>query len=128
MTPVSPEPLVLPPMPWWLDVITLMPLMVGLALVVYIWRHAKKGAGFMEKQSDYLDHQKALNTQVVQQNREFEDLVARQYRESNERADRALAQSDDALKLHAAALDQLTRMNESIGRLAMKLESRDGSA
>ncbi|MGQ0457403.1 MAG: hypothetical protein ACT4OU_10110 [Hyphomicrobium sp.] len=128
MDPASPEVIALPPMPWWLDVITFLPLIVGLALVVYIWRHAKKGWGFMEKQTEYLDHQRALNTKVVDQNKEFEDLVANQYRETNARADRALAQSDEALKLHAAALDQLTRMNETLARVAMTLDSDGGRA
>lgn len=123
MGPHPHEAIVLPPMPWWIDAITLLPLIVGLALVFYIWRHAKKGWGFMEKQSEYLDHQRALNTKVVDQNKEFEDLVANQYRETNARADRALSQSDEALKLHAAALEQLTRMNETLAGVARQLDA-----
>jgi hypothetical protein len=123
MGPHLHEAIVLPPMPWWIDAITLLPLLVGLALVVYIWRHAKKGWGFMEKQSEYLDHQRALTTKAVDQNKAFEDLVANQYRETNARADRALAQSDEALKLHAAALEQLTRMNEALAGVARKLDA-----
>ena len=123
MGPHLHEAIVLPSIPWWIDAITMLPVLAGLALVVYIWRHAKKGWGFMEKQSEYLDHQRALNTKVVDQNKEFEEIVANQYRETNVRADKALAQSAEALKLHAAALEQLQRMNDTLARVARKVEA-----
>lgn len=123
-----PDPLAAIALPWWMDAIMLMPLILAVFIVVYFWRHGASGATYMKKQSDYLDHQKTVNDTVVAQNKAFEDMIGRQYAETNERSDRALAQSDAALKLHSAALDELTRMNEMLARGALKLETGGGSA
>ncbi|MEW5964119.1 MAG: hypothetical protein AB1749_11205 [Pseudomonadota bacterium] len=45
-------------------------------------------------------------------------MIARQYAETNARSDRALVQSEETLRLYAAALEQLSRTNEMLGRLA----------
>lgn len=123
-----PDPFAAIALPWWLDVITLTPLILAVFALVYFWRYGSTGATYIKKQSDYLDHQKSVNYKVVAQNKAFEDMIARQYSETNERSDRALAQSDEALRLHSAALDQLTRMNETLARVALKLEAGGGSA
>jgi hypothetical protein len=50
----------------------------------------------------------------------MEDLIAKQYAENNRRADEALAQSAEALRLHAASLEQLTAMNATLAQLAAR--------
>ncbi len=58
----------------------------------------------------------------------IEDLIARQHAETADRADRALAISEEALRLHAAALEELARMNESLARLVQQVDGVQASA
>lgn len=58
----------------------------------------------------------------------IEDLIARQHAETADRADRALAISEEALRLHAAALDELARMNDSLARLVQQVDGVQASA
>ncbi|MGQ0673734.1 MAG: hypothetical protein ACT4N2_12775 [Hyphomicrobium sp.] len=105
-------------MPWWFDLLTFAPILIVLAVSIYFLRHGFWGLGFIRKQSDYLDHQKSVNERALQQNKSIEDLIAQQYRETNERDDRALSMSEEAIRLHAAALEQLASMNRTLARLA----------
>jgi hypothetical protein len=136
MTPLQTDPN-LPEivMPWWLDLISLMPIIIAVLFVIYFWRFGLSGTGFMKKQSDYLEHQKSyldhqrtVNERSLDQNKQYEEMIVRQYAETNARSDRALAQSDEAIRLHAAALDQLSSMNETLTRLARILEADRPSA
>ncbi len=52
----------------------------------------------------------------------IEELIARQHAETADRADRALAISEEALRLHAAALDELARMNDLLTRLVQQVD------
>lgn len=81
---------------------------------------------FAKKQTDYLDHQRDVNEKALAQNKAMEDLIAKQYAESNLRNDQALQQSAEAVRLHAEALDQLRAMNASIARLTSLLEAGRG--
>jgi hypothetical protein len=71
------------------------------------------GRRFMKKQTDY---QQAVNEKVLVQNKAMEDLITRQYVETNERSDKALAQAAESLRLHSEALEQLKGMNSAIAR------------
>ncbi|MEZ5923001.1 MAG: hypothetical protein R3D57_01305 [Hyphomicrobiaceae bacterium] len=52
----------------------------------------------------------------------IETLIAQLHAETTARTDRALALSEEALNLHAAALDQLTRMNDALNRLVAQVD------
>jgi hypothetical protein len=123
---MSPKPtLELPPdllMPWWFDVLTFMPVVIGVLVIGYLWWQAASGTSFLKKQTAFLDHQKGVSDKALAQNRTFEDMIARQYAETNSRSDRALSQSEEAIRLHAAALEQLSSMNETLRRLAELVE------
>lgn len=123
-TPVPPVPTlpIEPSMPWWLDIISLLPLLLAIVFVLVLWRQNRSGHGFLRKQSDYLDHQRDVSERVLDQNRAFEAMIAKQYGETNTRTDRALAQSDEAIRLHAAALAELAAMNTTLTRVAALLE------
>lgn len=58
----------------------------------------------------------------------IEELIARQHAETADRADRALAISEEALRLHAAALDELARMNDSLARLVQQVDGVQATA
>lgn len=119
--PVPPLPIELA-MPWWLDIVSLLPLLLAVVFIVVLARQARSGHGFMRKQSDYLDHQRAVSERVLDQNKAFEEMIADQYGETNARTDRALAQSDEAIRLHTAALAELAAMNATLARMAELLE------
>lgn len=116
------EPALLPTVPWWLDLLTLLPVLAGVAVVVVILRQYGSGKSYLAKQSDFLDHQRAANEQTLAQNKAYEDLIARQYQETNARSDQALSQSEEALRLHQAMLDELQRLNGAVARMAAALE------
>jgi hypothetical protein len=52
----------------------------------------------------------------------IETLIAHQHAETAARSDRALALSEEALRLHAAALEELTRMNDTLARLVQQVD------
>lgn len=52
----------------------------------------------------------------------IEAMMARQHEETALRADRALAISEEALRLHAAALDELAKMNDALNRLVAQVD------
>lgn len=109
----------------WLDALEAAPFLIALFVIIYFWRHGQSGQSFLKKQSDYLDHQRQATDRALDQNRSLEDMIASQYRETNARADRALTQSDEAIRLHAAALSQLSEMNNKLARLVASIERRD---
>lgn len=128
MNPQPVPPIVLnDAFPIWFDVLMFAPIIVVLLISLYFLRQGVSGFGFMKKQSDFLDHQKDVSNKALEQNKSFEDMIAKQYAETNSRSDRALAQSEQAIRLHSAALEQLARMNETLSRVASKLEARGGA-
>ena len=115
-------------LPWWLDLITVLPLIIGVLVLVYFLRNANTGMGYLKKQSDFLDHQRTVSSKAIEQNQSIEDMIAKQYAETNARADRAISQSGEAIRLHAAALEQLGRMNATMSKLAALIETGRGPA
>ena len=115
-------------MPGWMMLLEpqfLLPILFAL-LMLGLARYSPLGRKYIKKQSDYLDHQRSVGDRVVEQNKAFEDMIAKQYTETNERTDKALAQYDEAIRLHASSLEQLTSMNQALSRLAAILEADKG--
>jgi hypothetical protein len=120
MNPIPQPPFPDLVLPWWVDVLFWAPAIIVVVYMVWIWRKAYSATGILSKQTAYLDHQKSANDQALAQNKAMEDLIAKQYAENNRRADEALAQSAEALRLHAASLEQLTAMNATLAQLAAR--------
>lgn len=89
-----------------------------------IWQPAARR--FAKKQTDYLDHQRDVNEKALAQNKVMEEIIAKQYAETNARADKALMQGEEAIRLHAEALEQLKGMNDAISRLTLLIERERG--
>lgn len=100
-------------------------LIVFLALVGISYLHPS-GRRFVKKQTDYLDHQRDVNERSLEQNKAMETIVARQYAETNARAEKALQQGEAALRLHAEALEQLKGLNDAVTRLSALMEQERG--
>ena len=113
---------------WWSILLdpAFVTILVFALLLMGLSRWSPLGRKYIKKQSDYLDHQRSVGDRVVEQNKAFEDMIAKQYTETNERTDKALAQYDEAIRLHASSLEQLTSMNQALSRLAAILEADKG--
>ena len=109
---------------WALLEAMLMPLLLGGLMIGVYFYSLRHGLRYTRKQSDYLDHQRTVNERALEQNKTFEDMIARQHAETNTRADRALAQSEEAVRLYAAALDELAAMNAKLERLVGALDGK----
>ncbi len=107
-------------MPWWIDLLFWVPALIVVLSMVWIWQRAYSTTGILSKQTAYLDHQKATNDQALAQQKAIEDMIAKQYAETNRRADEALAQSAEALRLQSAALEQLMAINATLSRTGVR--------
>lgn len=114
--PIMPDAL----LPWWIDVLIWAPVAVLALYMVWIWRKATSTSGVLAKQSAFLDDQKAANDQALAQQKTMEELIAKQYAENNRRADEALAQAAEALRLQSAALEQLMAINATLSRAVVR--------
>ncbi len=120
MNPIPQPPVPDLLMPWWFDLLIWLPAVVLVLSMVWIWRKANSSEGVLSKQAAYLEHQKATNDQALAQQKAMEHLIARQYAENSRRADEALAQAAEALRLQSAALEQLTAINAALSRAVVR--------
>ncbi len=118
MNPAPPPVLPDPSMPWWIDLVIWAPLMLFALYMAWVSRKAYSAGGLLSKQAAYLDYQKEANNQALAQQKSIEDLIAKQYEENNRRADEALMQSAEALRLHREAVEQLRAMNAMLAQVA----------
>ena len=101
--------------------LSFVPLLVLLPVSYAGWQRWRRQAAFM-------DHQQQIGDRIADRNQSYQDMISAQYREVNERSDHALAQSAEALRLHAAALEQMMAMNKTLERIAQGIDSgRDGA-
>lgn len=62
--------------------------------------------GLAGRQLAYLDHQKGVSTDLVVRSSAFQDAIAKQHEVLNERAERTVAQTAEALQLQSAAIEE----------------------
>lgn len=89
---------------------------IVLLLVALTLRH--KFIAKIQVERNYMQQLVEFNSTALEQSKNFETMVAKQYRETNERSERALTHAVEALKLQAAALEQLTAMNRTLRLIA----------
>lgn len=118
MNPAPPPVMPDTSMPWWIDLVIWAPVMLFALYMAWVSRKAYSAGGLLSKQAAYLDHQKAANDQALAQQKSIEDLIAKQYEENNRRADEALMQSAEALRLQREAVEQLRAMNAMLAQVA----------
>jgi FtsZ-interacting cell division protein ZipA len=97
-------------------------------LISVLWIVRRRYARFFSLQREALDHRKTANSQMLNQNQSFEQLVARQYGQTNAHNQAAMAKADEALRLNAETLAQITAMNRTLARIAERLDQPGGSA
>jgi hypothetical protein len=83
---------------------------------------------FFGIQREALDHRKVTDAQVLAYNQDIEQLIARQYGVVNAHNQLVLARADEALRISTETLSQITSMNQSIARIADRLDREAGAA
>jgi hypothetical protein len=83
---------------------------------------------FYKLQREAIDHRKSADARVLAQSQSFEQIVSQQYGITNAHSQQALAKADEALRLNADTLAQVTAMNRTLLRIAERLEQAGGPA
>jgi hypothetical protein len=96
--------------------------LVVVVLIIVIVTVRRRYTRFYKIQREALDHRKVTDAQVLTQNQGVEELIARQYGVVNAHNQLALARADEALRISTETLAQITSMNQSIARMADRLD------
>jgi hypothetical protein len=96
---------------------------IAVALIV-----RRRYARFFKIQREALDHRKVADAQVLAQNQSIEQVIARQYGVVNAHNQVALSRAEEALRISTDILAQITTMNQSIARIADRLDHAGGPA
>jgi hypothetical protein len=103
--------------------------LVVLAMVVIIVLIVRRRyARFFKIQHEALDHRKVADAQALAQNRSLEELMVRQYGVTNMHNQQAMARAEEAVRISAEALAQITTLNQSLTRIADRLDRIVGPA
>jgi hypothetical protein len=103
--------------------------LVVVAMLVTIFLIVRRRyARFFKIQREALDHRKVADAQALAQNQSLEQLIARQYGVTNAHNQQAVAQGEEALRISAQTLAQITTVNQSIARIADRLDRIAGPA
>ena len=82
----------------------------------------------IDHQREAIDHRKSADARVLAQSQSFEQIVSQQYGITNAHNQQALAKAEEALRLNADTLAQITAMNRTLARIAERLEQAGGPA
>jgi predicted phage-related endonuclease len=96
---------------------------IAVALII-----RRRYARFFKIQREALDHRKVADAQVLAQNQSIEQVIARQYGVVNAHNQVALSRAEEALRISTDILAQITTMNQSIARIADRLDNAGGPA
>jgi hypothetical protein len=103
-------------------------LVVLATFVVVMLVVRRRYARFYKIQRESLDHRKTADAQALAQNQSVEQLIARQYGVTNAHNRQALERAEEAMRISAETLAQITSMNQSLTRIAERLEHIAGPA
>ena len=115
-----------PPLPpdlgwmWLLDATFLLPLLLLAFLFWPMIKQAKRGFSFMRRQETFLDHQQAATERIVAQNDSVQQSVVEQYAHANAMSQKAIEQSEVALRVQSEMLDELKAMKAALQQMATR--------
>ena len=92
-------------------------------LITVLWIVRRRYARFFGLQREALDHRKTADAQMLNQQQTFEQLIARQHGLTNAHNQALVAKAEEALRLNAETLAQITTMNRTLARIAERLEA-----
>jgi hypothetical protein len=106
-------------------VMSLVPVTI---LVIFILLVRRRYARFFGIQREALDHRKAADAQALAQSQGTQQLIAQQYGVVNAHYQQFAARSDEALRISSETLTQINTMNQTLSRIADRLDRVAGPA
>ena len=97
-------------------------------LVVFLLVVRRRYARFFGIQREALDHRKAADAQALSQSQSTQQLIAQQYSVVNAHYQQFAARSDEALRMSSETLTQINTMNQTLARIADRLDRATGPA
>jgi type IV secretory pathway component VirB8 len=120
-------PLPLVPSPWQVlfgdpTFLVLNALTFGIVIAVLLTVR-RRYARFYRIQREALDHRKTADAQSLARGQSTEELIARQYGVINAHNAQIAARAEEALRISSETLAQINTMNQSLARIASRLDS-----
>jgi hypothetical protein len=116
--------------PWQIffqdPVFLVMNLLVIGILVTVVWTVRRRYARFYRIQHEALDHRKEADAQSLARSQSTEEIISRQYGVINAHNAQVAARAEEALRLSNETLAQINAMNQSLARIANRLDSMSG--
>jgi hypothetical protein len=116
--------------PWQIffqdPVFLVMNLLVIGILVTVVWTVRRRYARFYRIQREALDHRKEADAQSLARSQSTEEIISRQYGVINAHNAQVAARAEEALRLSNETLAQVSAMNQSLLRIANRLDSMTG--
>jgi hypothetical protein len=106
-------------------VMSLVPVTI---LVIFVLLVRRRYARFFGIQREALDHRKAADAQALAQSQSTQQLIAQQYSVVNAHYQQFAARSDEALRMSSETLTQISTMNQTLSRIADRLDRVAGPA
>ena len=106
-------------------VMSLVPVTI---LVIFILVVRRRYARFFGIQREALDHRKAADAQALSQSQSTQQLIAQQYGVVNAYYQQIAARSDEGLRISNETLAQINTMNQTLSRIADRLDRVVGPA
>jgi hypothetical protein len=100
-------------------------LAVGI-LVTVVWTVRRRYARVYRIQREALDHRKEADAQSLARSQSTEEVIARQYGVINAHNAQIAARAEEALRISNETLAQINTMNQSLARIANRLDSMAG--
>jgi type IV secretory pathway component VirB8 len=86
----------------------------------------RRYARFYRIQREAMDHRKEADAQSLARSQSTEEVIARQYGVINAHNAQIAARAEEALRISNETLAQINTMNESLARIANRLDSMAG--
>jgi hypothetical protein len=106
-------------------VMSLIPIAILVTVLLVVRR---RYARFFGIQREALDHRKAADAQQLAQGQSTEQLIARQYGVVNAHNQQIAARAEEALRISGETLAQINTMNQTLARIADRLDRAAGPA
>jgi hypothetical protein len=106
-------------------VMSLVPTAILVILLLVVRR---RYARFFGIQREALDHRKAADAQALAQSQSTEQVIARQYSAVNAHNQQIAARAEEALRISSETLAQINTMNQTLTRIADRLDRVTGPA
>ena len=104
----------------------IMNLVAIFIVILLAWLVRRRYGRFYTLQREAFDHRKSADARVLAQQQTFEQMISQQYGITNAHNEQIAAKAEEALRLNAETLAQISAMNRTLTRIAERLEQAGG--